>query len=56
MRSGITGGFGVPGENNNGREVIDFCAEKGLPVSILTLSTGIFICTLGWLEAKMERR
>ena len=27
---GETGGFGVPGENNNGRRVIDFCAEREL--------------------------
>ena len=27
---GIIVGFGVPRENNNGRRVIDFCAERGL--------------------------
>ena len=32
LRASITGGFGVPGENRNGRRVIDFCAEKGLCV------------------------
>ena len=32
-RDGITGGFGVEGENENGRRVIDFCAEKGMCVS-----------------------
>ena len=30
---GITGGFGVPGENDNGRRVIDFCAKRRLSVS-----------------------
>ena len=29
-RAGITGAFGVPGENNNGRRVVEFCAERGL--------------------------
>ena len=33
LRVGITGGFGVPGENDNDRRVIDFCAERGLSVS-----------------------
>ena len=32
MRVGITGAFGVPGENENGRRVVEFCAEKGLCV------------------------
>ena len=31
VRVGITGAFGVPGENN-GRRVIDFCNERGLCV------------------------
>src|SRR5678815_5878337 len=31
--SGITGGFGVAGENENGRKVIDFCEERGMCVS-----------------------
>ena len=25
LRMGITGGFAVPGENDNSRRVIDFC-------------------------------
>ena len=29
-RAGITGAFGVPGENGNGRRVVEFCAESGL--------------------------
>ena len=32
MRVGITDGSGVPGENGNGRRVVDFCAERGLCV------------------------
>ena len=29
-RVSITGGFGVPGENDNDRRVVDFCAEREL--------------------------
>ena len=32
MRASITGAFGVPGENKNGRRVVEFCAERGLCV------------------------
>ena len=32
MRGFMTGAFGVPGENNNGRRVVEFCAEWGLCV------------------------
>ena len=28
-RAGITGAFGVPGENDNGKRVVEFCAERG---------------------------
>ena len=31
-RAGITGVFRVPGENDNGRRVVEFCAERGLCV------------------------
>ena len=31
-RAGITGGFGVPGENDNARRMVDFCTERGLCV------------------------
>ena len=31
-RAGLTGAFGVPGENDNGRRVMEFCAERGLCV------------------------
>ena len=34
-RAGITGAFRVPGENDNGRRVVEFCAEKGLRVGNL---------------------
>ena len=33
LRTPKTGWFGVPGENNNGRKPIDFCADKGLSLS-----------------------
>ena len=29
IRAGITGAFGVPGENDNSRREVEFCAEKG---------------------------
>ena len=32
VRAGITGAIGVPGENENGRKVEEFCAERGLCV------------------------
>ena len=32
MRAGITGPFGVPGENNNGRRVVGFFAKRGMCV------------------------
>ena len=28
-RARIVGAFGVPGENDNGRRVVEFCAERG---------------------------
>ena len=31
-RDGIEGAFGDPGENDNGRRVVVFCAERGLYV------------------------
>ena len=31
-RVSITGAFGVPRENNNGRRVVEFCVERGLCV------------------------
>ena len=30
LRAGITVRFGVSGENDNGKRVIDFCGERGL--------------------------
>ena len=29
VRTGITVAFGVEGENENGRRVVEFCAERG---------------------------
>ena len=31
-RAGITGAFGIPGENDDGRRVVEFCEEKVLCV------------------------
>ena len=31
-RAGITGAFGVPGENDNDRRMMEFCEERGLCV------------------------
>ena len=33
IRTGITGAFGVPGENDNHRRVVELCAERGLCIS-----------------------
>ena len=38
-RAGITGAFGVPGENDNGRRAEEFCAARGLCVGNTYLST-----------------
>ena len=32
-RARITGAFGVPGENDKGRRVVEFCEERELCVS-----------------------
>ena len=32
MKAGITGAFGVPGENDNGRREVEFSAKRGLCV------------------------
>ena len=32
MRAGITGAFRVPGESDDGRRVVEFCAKRGLYV------------------------
>ena len=47
----MTGVFGVPGENDDGRKVVDFCAETGLCVS-----KRVYISTPGWIKFKMEWR
>ena len=30
MRDGIIGALKVPGDNDNGRRAVEFCAERGL--------------------------
>ena len=49
VRAGINGAFGVPGEDDNGRKVVEFCAERWLCV-------GNILQTQGWQGAKMEWR
>ena len=39
MKVGITGVFGVSRENDNGRRMIDFCAESGACVDKYASST-----------------
>ena len=53
---GITGGFRVPRENDNGSRVIDFWAERGLHIGNIYFSTRVCISTPRWQEAKMEWR
>ena len=33
VRVGTTNAFGIPGENDNGRRVVEFCAERELCVA-----------------------
>ena len=40
-RAGITGTFGLPGENDNSIIVVEFCTERGL-------------CTQGWQGVKIK--
>ena len=54
MRASITGAFGVPGENENRRRVVEFYAERGLYVGN-TSNTRISIIT-EWQRTKMEWR
>ena len=48
--------FGVPGENDNGRRVVEFCAERGMCVCNIYFRHNSFISTQGWQETKMEYR
>ena len=52
----ISDAFGVPGEKDNERRVIDLCAERGYVWVTHTLSTRVCINIPGWLKAKMEER
>ena len=51
-RAGITGAFGVTGENDSGRRVVEFCAERGLCVG----NTEVYISTQEWQGDKTEWR
>ena len=56
MGASITGAFGVPGENYNGRRVVDFCAESGLWVGNTYFEPKSLHSIQGWQRAKMEWR
>ena len=51
-RASITGAFEVPGDSDNGRRLVEVCAERGLCLGI-TLSTGVYITTQRWQGVKM---
>ena len=55
-RGGITGAFGVPGEND-GRRLVEFCAERGVCVWVTqALSIGVSVSTQIWQVVKTEWR
>ena len=43
ITGGITGAFGVSGENDNGRRVVELCAEKRLCVGNIIIRAQEFI-------------
>ena len=45
MRADITGAFGAPGKNDNGRRVVEFCEERGLLWVTHILNTEVCIST-----------
>ena len=47
MKAGITSGFCVPGENDNGRRLIDFSSDRGLCVGNVHFEYKSFIRTQG---------
>ena len=51
-RTDITGAFGVPGKNDNGRRVVEFCEERGLCVGNTYLSTEVCISTQEWQRTR----
>ena len=50
VRVGITGPFGAPGENENGRTVVDFCLERWLWVGDTYFAHTNFKNTPGWID------
>ena len=50
MRTSITGAFRVPGENDTGRRVVEFCAERGMCVG------NTYLSTQEWQGVKVEGR
>ena len=56
MRVGITGVFGVSGENDNGRRVVEFCAESEVCVGNTYFKHKSYISALGRLGTTTELR
>ena len=54
IKAGITDAFGVPGENDNGRRVLEFCAERGLCMGNTYFKHRSWISTQGWQGAKTD--
>ena len=55
-RAGITGAFGVPGENDNGRRVVEFCAERELCVGNTYFKHKSLYKFIRWKGVKTEWR
>ena len=53
-RAGITGAFGVQGENDNGRRVVEFCEESGLCVGNTYFKHKSLHSTQEWRGVKTE--
>ena len=56
VRGGISNTYGLPGENDNGRRVMKFCAERGLCVGNTYFDKGACISAQGWQGFKTEFR
>ena len=55
-RADINGAFEVPGKNENGISVLEFCGEGGCLWVTHTSNTRVCISTRGWQWVKMEGR
>ena len=56
MRGVITGAFGIQRENDNGRRVVDFCAERGLCADHTYLKHKSLTKYIRVVKGKMEGR